>query len=195
LKKSRNNSKKSWIKRLYEEMNRLGDSKRRALLREFKALEDELKSQGLEIPQLKLFLDVTRKRLGISEIPVNELREKIIRILEREGGILHINTLHKKLLTEEKIAINIASLEKELFLLRKKGIVYINRGVVAISRPADTMVGKRVLDVLREKGRVNINQLSSLLNIEKRILNIIIESLSEDGVIVYDHKTGEIMIV
>ena len=195
MKKSRNNSKKSWIKRLYEEMNRLGDSKRRALLREFKALEDELKSQGLEIPQLKLFLDVTRKRLGISEIPVNELREKIIRILEREGGILHINTLHKKLLTEEKIAINIASLEKELFLLRKKGIVYINRGVVAISRPADTMVGKRVLDVLREKGRVNINQLSSLLNIEKRILNIIIESLSEDGVIVYDHKTGEIMIV
>jgi len=195
LKKSRNNSKKSWIKRLYEEMNRLGDSKRRALLREFKALEDELKSQGLEIPQLKLFLDVTRKRLGISEIPVNELREKIIRILEREGGILHINTLHKKLLTEEKIAINIASLEKELFLLRKKGTVYINRGVVAISRPADTMVGKRVLDVLREKGRVNINQLSSLLNIEKRILNIIIESLSEDGVIVYDHKTGEIMIV
>ena len=160
MKKSRNNSKKSWIKRLYEEMNRLGDSKRRALLREFKALEDELKSQGLEIPQLKLFLDVTRKRLGISEIPVNELREKIIRILEREGGILHINTLHKKLLTEEKIAINIASLEKELFLLRKKGIVYINRGVVAISRPADTMVGKRVLDVLREKGRVNINQLS-----------------------------------
>ena len=93
------------------------------------------------------------------------------------------------------VEIDLRTLERILVNLSQKKIIYINQGVISNVRPADTALGRKILQIIRETGKISVQKLAKKMKISDAIMTTVLNDLAINGLIVIDEEHGEVIIV
>jgi len=193
-KNEENNMKKIWSKKLEKLLRKENNMVKKRLADQLTLMEEEIRKKGLETSQVKKLFKYTKSRLGISIYPEKDIEIKILEIVKKNKGISKVEDVLKELI-KEGLEISVYSFEKKIAEMALRGLIYITHGVITISRPADTPLGRETLQIIRERKRIYVNELADLLMIDKKILHTILNDLMREGLVVMDQDKNEIILV
>ena len=193
-KKKSEELKREWKHKIHRELMRNEMRERNLIVKKLDSLEEILREKGLDTPKIRRLLEHTRRRFGISSANFDEIENQILKILNDNEGILSIKDLWRNLL-KKGVEIDLHTLERILVNLSQKKIIYINQGVISNVRPADTALGRKILQIIRETGKISVQKLAKKMKISDAIMTTVLNDLAINGLIVIDEEHGEVIIV
>jgi len=140
-----------------------------------------------------------KKRLGYPTtfegvlLEQKDVREAIVNVLSKADRPIKIDELLRELF-RMGIRMKINVLEEIIFRFAKEKSLYVKRGYISLTRPADTKLGREILRIIRSQKMVTFEELISAFG-DRNVLEIILNDLESLGVIVRDRRTNRIFIV
>lgn len=192
--KEKDELKKAWKERLLKESSIAEKNYCEMAIKKIIELESAITKRGLDTPTLKRLFDHTKKRFSLLNISKEDLLGLIKDILNHMGDIASINEISLELI-RRGYELNKFMLEKILLELSMKGIIIVNRGVISSKRPSDTKLAVKLLEFIKKRNKVKINEVVTFLKRDLSVIDLIINDLNASGLITIDRNNNEIICI
>jgi len=181
----------SWKYKVDDAISKKIEMEKKMLIRDIEKIEDQLSKKGLITPHFRKIFNMIKVHLEIQ--PSEPLEDKILHLLKKQNDACSIEDLIKELIKNE-IPVTRQQVERKIFELAKKGILFVHKGIIFSKKPSDTKYGKAILELLQKRKIVAKKELLDHFNVPQQLLDIIIEDLLQTGIIVVDDKDNIILL-